>query len=175
MSESIRGNEENMRISIGSLLCFAILAASGSAAAQTAKTGKSEAPPFSIAISAAREVVSAGAPIPAVVTFTNTSNHDIGIERAPVEFNFKIDVHDSGGNRPSLADGSKVPIEGIETRGGSHFSILVAPGEALKIDFEIDKAYDLSKPGTYTIQLSRLDEATKSEAKSNIITVTVMK
>jgi hypothetical protein len=162
-----------MRISIGSLLCFAILAASGSGAAQSAKKGKSEAPPFSFAISAAHEVVGLGAPIPVVVTFKNTSSHDIGIERAPVEFNFKIDVHDSGGNRPSLADGSKVPIEGIETRGGSHFSILVAPGEAVKIDFEIDKVYDLSKPGVYKIQLSRMDEATKSEAKSNIIAVTV--
>lgn len=129
-----------MRISIGSGLCFAILAFSGSSAAQSAKKGKSEAPPFSIVISAAHEVVSAGAPIPVVVTFRNTSSHDIGIERAPVEFN--------------------------ETRGGSHFSISMAPGEALKIDFEIDKAYDLSKPGAYTIQLSRLDEATKGEAKS---------
>ena len=92
-----------------------------------------------------------------------------------MEFNFKIDVHDSAGNRPSLADGSRVPIEGVETRGGSHFSILVAPGEALKIDFEIDKAYDLSKPGAYTIQLLRMDEATKRVAKSNIITVTVTK
>jgi hypothetical protein len=161
-----------MRMSIGFLLCFAILAAYGSGAAQSAKKVKSEAPPFSIVISAAHEVVSTGAPIPAVVTFTNTSSHDIGILRAPVEFNFKIDVHDSGGNRPSLADGSKVPTEPVETRG---FSILVAPGEALKIDFEIDKAYDLSKPGTYTIQLSRLDEATKTEAKSNMITVTVTK
>jgi hypothetical protein len=159
-----------MRISIGSLLCFAILAASGSGAAQSAKKGKSEAPPFSIAISAVHEVVSLGAPIPLVVTFKNTSSHDIGIERAPVEFNFKIDVHDSGGDRPSLADGSKVPTEPVETRG---FSTLMAPGENVRIDFEIDKAYDLSKPGTYTIQLSRMDQATKSEAKSNIITVTV--
>jgi hypothetical protein len=164
--------KENMRISISFLLCFAILASSESGAAQSAKKGKSEAPPFSIAISAAHEVVSAGAPIPAVVTFTNTSSHDIGILRAPVEFNFKIDVHDSGGNRPSLADGSKVPTEAVETRG---FSIPVAPGEALKIDFEIDKACDWSKPGAYTIQLSRMDEAAKRIAKSNIITVTVTK
>jgi hypothetical protein len=161
----------NMR----SVLCFAILAASGSGAAQSAKKAKPEPPPFSIVISAAHEVVSAGVPIPMVVTFRNTSSHDIGIERAPVEFNFEIDVHDSSGNRPSLADGSKVPIEGVETRGGSHFSIFMSPGEALKIDFEIDKAYDLSKPGAYTIQLSRMDEATKSEAKSNMITVTVTK
>ena len=164
-----------MRISIGFLLCFAILVSPESGAAQSAKKGKSEVPPFSIAIRAAHEVVSAGLPIPVVVTFRNTSSHDIGIERARVEFNFKIDVHDSAGNRPSLADGSRVPIEGVETRGGSHFSILVAPGEALKIDFEIDKAYDLSKPGAYTIQLLRMDEATKREAKSNIITVTVTK
>ena len=119
---------KNTQISIGFLLRFAILASSESDAAQSAKKGKSEAPPFSIAISAAREVVSAGLPIPVVVTFRNTSSHDIGIKRAPVEFNFKIDVHDSGGNRPSLADGSRVPIEGVETRGGSHFSIFVAPG-----------------------------------------------
>jgi hypothetical protein len=161
-----------MRISPSFLLCFAIAVAPGSGAAQSAKKGRSEAPPFSIAISAAHEIVSARAPIPVVVTFRNTSSHDIGILQAPVEFNFQIDVHDSGGNRPSLADGSKVPTEPVETRG---FSIPVAPGEALKINFEIDKAYDLSKPGTYTIQLSRLDEATQSEAKSNIITVTVTK
>jgi hypothetical protein len=48
------------------------------------------------------------------------------------------------------------------------------PGEEDRHSLMISKLYDLSKPGKYTIQVTRLDlEGTKIQLKSNAITVTV--
>jgi hypothetical protein len=38
---------------------------------------------------------------------------------------------------------------------------------------DLDERFDLSKPGSYTVQLERLDPATKLTVKSNIVTLTV--
>ena len=56
--------------------------------------------------------------------------------------------------------------------GDSH-GHTIAPGKTAKDTVHLVDWFDLSEPGTYTIQFERLDEATKLTVKSNAVTVTV--
>ena len=97
------------------------------------------------------------------------------------EFDFTIDVRDSAGHVPPDTEyyravtgkqDSSRPMLVITRNGGPR---LVKPHGALADSIQLDKLYDLSKPDKYTIQLERIDDATKAIVKSNKITVTMIR
>jgi len=58
---------------------------------------------------------------------------------------------------------------------GTGSSVSLAPGEALNDAVSIENQFNLTEPGTYSIQLERVDPATKLVVKSNVVTLSVAK
>lgn len=112
----------------------------------------------------------AGSEIALDISVTDTSGHQI--EYDPGINTYVFDVRN--------AEGKPVPL----TPGGQNLRKQYGIGHGQVIPIPQDKTasageviisglYDLSEPGTYTIQVSRFDDATKTWVKSNTITLTV--
>jgi hypothetical protein len=135
--------------------------------------------PFSITISTQHEVVKAGSEISVEITLTNTSNHKISLGKAPgnqplAESEYAVEVYNRKDQlAPDTEYGRKIRQKKIWFR--SRDSVSLQPGESTKDGVIISKLYDLSHPGAYTVQLSRVipEPFGKGGIKSNMITITV--
>jgi hypothetical protein len=147
--------------------------------------------PFSITITTPMDVFKAGAEIRANIVFKNTSDRVISLPRSPAEDRGEIFCDIEMRN----ADGKVVPetkyyraLNGksnVETESKPnakfepvtfHGSIVVfdlKPGETLKDGLILNKLFDLTVPGKYSIRVQRRDDATKSLVTSNTATVTI--
>ena len=141
-----------------------------SSAAQTSQ------PTFSVTIAAAQGPFQAGSPIKIDITIKNVSDHEIRVEREAIqsmgESTHEFDVRDSNGN----------PVP--ETRYYRRFKdpltwhnyrrSILAPGGTAKDEVTLNKLYDLSIPGEYTVQARRHNDFYSGEwVKSNTIKITV--
>ncbi len=158
-----------MRILICALL-FGAMLSSELASAQ------SPSPPFSITLSAEKPVVKAGSDVFIQIQMTNTSNHSIDCTRVAsngLDKAYEYELRDKSG-----AAISAIPRKHPEI--GEPFSAwpcVLKPGESTtKDDALISKLFDLSRPGKYVVQVSRLiagDHKEQGMVKSNSITITV--
>jgi hypothetical protein len=117
-----------------------------------------------------------------LVTVTNTSNRDISFITSPGPIPedgliYQIDVRDAQGrSAPPSADlrtrDPRVPIN-----YGSRLARTLKPGESFVDQVTVTRFYDLSRPGEYTISVSRpmppRQNLGKGSVKSNAITVKV--
>jgi len=146
--------------------------------AQPASGPQSPRGTFSLLINTKERVLKPGDPIPMQLTFTNVSNTEITTDSRS-QVNFELVVRNSKGSVQLPRDESKKPLrEGqivMERRGGP--VRFLSPGEAVTIDFEMDKKfrYTLTEPDEYTIQAQRYDDGAKVAVKSNIVRVTITK
>ena len=154
------------------------LALTAAGAAQT-----EQRPPFTLTISAAKTSVPVGSPMTLIAEMKNVSDKDIftGITMTGDRVQLHhIDI------RVLDKDGKPVPetehgmlIHGRHPRGSTvinhAFSIPVAPGESTPEDYDLAKEFELTKPGTYSVQAQRLDYASQILVKSNTITFTITK
>jgi hypothetical protein len=144
-------------------------------------------PALRLTISASEPVVKAGSDVKVNVVLRNVGDQAVNLTAAPKVFNgsvgevhfYRATVKDGKGD-PAVYTAFGKKIWGEDAAPGALFDgsmLLVAPlnpGEQHKHSLMIGKLYDLSKPGKYTIQVTRLDlEGTKIPLKSNTITVTV--
>lgn len=139
--------------------------------------------PFSIKINAGHSHVKVGDPVYVGIEMRNTSDHEIdctamtgnnGIDR-----NFQYEVFDEyGAHAPKIAAGKTFP-EAIPCT--------LKPENNYSTGGEISRIFDFSRPGKYTIQLSRLIwgndqipgtgrtvQSGQAAVKSNKITVTIL-
>jgi hypothetical protein len=171
-----------MRTSLN-LLLFAMLSSSlGKVAAESAKA------PYSITISTRQSTVKAGAEVKVGVTLTNTSDHQIylarSMDRVSGEDHAQVEILSENGNPPPETKYRRF-LRGEDHEPGSHgqpprprigsdISYRINTGKTLEDVIVVSKLYDLSKPGRYTIQVSRFDQTySKTWVKSNKITLTV--
>jgi len=149
--------------------------------------GQPKQPAFSIAISAP-DLISAGSEPKLSIVLKNTSDHEIMLGRSVQpdhgELHHDVEVRDDKGDlAPETEYHRKIKGRLPATPGKappppnvwSDILTSIKPGETRNDDLTISKLYDLSKPGKYTIQVSRFDEDTKAVVKSNTITVNVTK
>src|ERR1700733_10740859 len=146
-------------------------------------------PAFTITISAGQTVVTVKSPIEVQVTLKNTSNHDLRVftdNSYKAELSgFGAEVTDAQGLAPKitryhdLLTGGKAPREKV-ANPDEHFVMVasggaepVAPGGTIELHMNIGKMYDLSKPGVYTIQVTRTDTADGITVRSNPLKITV--
>ncbi len=144
----------------------------------------SQAPqqPFTITISADKPQVKAGDDVYLNVTMTNASDHDEDCTRNwsnALDRNYNYDVNDEYGQVPKIEK---------KYHGGSRLSpCIIKPGETAKSGGLISVLYDFSRPGKYTIQVSRAIwgddqrpepsgtvQTSQPDVRSNIITITVL-
>lgn len=135
-------------------------------------------PPFSVTLSTAKPEVKVGVDIKVKVALTNLSDE---------QFNYvpggKLDVRDDKGEKVSEI---KVPPKRVEqvAKDGSRIRIVLPPHgsyQALEIlphqtmtfpNVVLNNRFDLSRPGTYTIQY--VEQYGAASVKSNLISITVV-
>ena len=124
--------------------------------------------PLSVTISAQSLQVKAGSEFKLDVVTTNTSDEPVYLSFYP--WDFKVDVRDSNGK----AVGKVKQAE--EKDAGGHTNMAqarqLAPHEVDRWQETLDRNLDWSKPGKYTIQVTRMYG--KTAVKSNTITITVV-
>jgi hypothetical protein len=130
-------------------------------------------PLFSIAIRPTKDVVKADSEVRIDIILTNTSSHEIVIGECGVAAwgHYKIEVQDSYGKPvPKTAwykwvTGECPPSKVcVQTSSPQVLCLhqaphqILRPGEFLKEEIDVNKLYDLSQPGKYTIQISRVND-----------------
>ncbi len=161
------------------VLIAALLAIGNSLSAvgnsQTTVPDKGATAPFEILLSTETPVIGPNGDITISIELKNLSEHDIDcgaviVDGLDTEYRYII----------KNTDGNPVPMRKSSHPEGSTGRFVLctlASGKSyVQIVRGIDQNYDLSEPGTYTIQVSRVDDGkwTIAPILSNIITVTVL-
>ena len=142
--------------------------------AQSGKPSETKQASFSIAIRMP-SVVKAESELLLEIAMTNTSSKDISYGMVfgwPAWCMFQIDLRDAAGRLvPETAAGQR-------TRNGprviiSAVSLPLAPGKTLRPQMILNRVFDLSQPGEYTVQARRTDSAAGVEVKSNVLSFRV--
>ncbi len=128
--------------------------------------------PFSVTLTTEKPVVKAGEEVWVRIQLTNKSKRDVNCTSAdvgPVNLSYQYDVHDSAGNpvKKVIAHPELIP---------GHFRFCnLKPGESITNDNRVSWLYDMTRPGKYVIQVSRVisDNEKSVVVKSNTITITV--
>ena len=156
---------------------------------------------FTIVIAAKQATVQAGSEIRVSALLTNVSDHVIWVYvdkgRAAELESYLVEVRDSqgriqrtsryywslgrlgSGRAPawvpdgSAQDYSDGRYEGSDEGGGGNVNLL--PGETNEAFVDVNKLYAPLQPGTYSIQVQRIDKESKIAVKSNVLTLTVTK
>jgi hypothetical protein len=139
---------------------------------------------FTMSISLKERTVKPGSEVQVAVELTNGSTERIWLWRSrtgPPPYTIKL--LDREGKGAALTAKGRAFQKGeavIRENGrivrafpGSGEQASVAPGETVKDSVSIDDQFDLTQPGTYTIQLERIDPVTELLVKSNSVTLTV--
>lgn len=134
-------------------------------------------PAISIAISMPEATVDAGSAVKLTIAITNVSKQTILVDRllggGKGEFFHEFEVRDARGGAVAETKYYRQFKEGTIDMMGHIMGHEVEPGESLKEEVTLNKLYDLSLPGQYTIQARRLDHPSKTYVKSNTIKLTV--
>jgi hypothetical protein len=163
---------------------FIIVALLQGQSAQSVSADKGE---FTFQISMKDSQLSVGAEARVSVVVTNVSDHAIAVvhrlklgEGRTGEGSFAVYVRDMEGHLVpetkyghKLRTGEDPPGEPMMGVSGSASLGGIPPGEADKSAVTLNNLYDLTQPGTYTVQVQRLDK-NKVLVKSNTLTFTMV-
>jgi hypothetical protein len=186
--EKTQGVLQMKMLSILNLLLGAVTVAPGIASA--AGNGPLD---YTVTISTPHETIAAGDAVPIHVVMTNVSDHDLGIDRLPVQkmadCEYRIEVQ--GRNGLVVYEDAYRCIGPLPLGRDTNFFYL-KPGEKLENDTSITSIYrsdakgedlinesrvfDFSEPGKYVVQFLRTDVygGKKSYVPSNKLTITVL-
>jgi uncharacterized protein affecting Mg2+/Co2+ transport len=156
--------------------------------ANSRQAAREPAPSFSLTITVQHTAVKPNSAIPVKVKLVNLSDHSLPTDVNPVLAGYAVEVRDKK-DKPALmtrrywnATGRKAPkeqvVEGTDNPnvvgyGQTGKLGVVPPGKASEFTIDIRDFYDLSRPGDYTVQLSRGDPDSGTSVKSNKLTITV--
>ena len=169
------------------LLAGASIAASGQS--EFSKQTVAVDPPFTLTISynqqnpnienAGAQIVESGRWVAFRVRKTNITDHEI-IKRSHAggSYGYYFEVRDSRGNLVGPRKSNEVKLKGDDRGAASSGTkdMVLQPGES-KVDFlPLYSWFDMSAPGTYTIQaLAHIaDDPASDVVKSNVLTITVV-
>jgi hypothetical protein len=132
--------------------------------------------PFTIVLSAEHSTVEVGSPVVIYLRLTNNSDHDIargwwGQDNLGVMDHTDIfDVRDGHGHSLSKKKSDASIIMGNGADVG-----MMSPGQTRSYGQDFRYWYDLSRAGTYTIQVSRSfsENEKKGVVNSNMLTITI--
>jgi hypothetical protein len=149
------------------VLTYALLAGAGISALQ----------PFSLSILQPQGPFRPGSPVELIVTLANRSVGEIVIRDKNRWCDYELEVRESRGQRPpetSYKRELKCNNKFVVTTGKNSIRTL-KPHESYSDLMIVNQLYDLSRPGEYTIQVSRLvpPGLGGGTVKSNVITVTI--
>ena len=108
------------------------------------------AAPLSLSITAVRNAVLSGDEVFVTATLVNVTAGDVWIDKGQKESDYAIRVTGPAG-RPAPESAHSIRLR-KQIRISGHARQLVK-GEELKLDVEVSRFFDLTVPGTYTIEL----------------------
>jgi len=142
-----------------------------------------KAPPYTLTLSTLQGVVKAGSEVSLDLAVKNISHEQVVWNWQPhpykgeINYEIRVDVQDSQGNRPPMTDAFGSAMETKKQVGPANKFLVpeyIKPGETLTEKVSITDRYQLTVPGKYTIMVHKLDSYVSNvEVKSNTITITV--
>jgi dipeptidyl aminopeptidase/acylaminoacyl peptidase len=131
---------------------------------------------FGIEISAPSDEVQVGADARIIITLNNRSDHEILFSHRPgtnnPEFSYKIDVRNAAGHEVEETAYAREARARQQTEGRS--VDYLQPGMSSVQTAHLARLVNMSRPGRYTVRVSRVDVATHTMVKSNEITLNVV-
>lgn len=131
---------------------------------------------FTLAITAETNPLKAGSDLRVAVYLTNTSKQKFTSGRwvgGPDE-SFIVEMYDNQGKEAPFSKRYSDLRAGRDSLVGSVYMYSIMPGDTMTERVLVNLKYDLSTPGTYTLQIRRRDVISKADVKSNKITVTIV-
>lgn len=139
-----------------------------------------EQQPFTITISTRDAIFKVGEPIHLRVTLKNISSKEIRLAEAPgapppAEYQYRFDVRDGNGRHAALTNYARTFMRAVPP-SGSRVTLALQPGETSDDETALNKLYDLARPGTYVVQVTRAvpEYLGKGIVKSNALTITIV-
>jgi hypothetical protein len=137
---------------------------------QHAKAGPGHAS-FSIAVSVPQDEVRVGLDIAAMITLKNLSDHQIVIGHRPgannPEFSYEIEVKNAKGQRVDETAYGREARDPKRRQEESRTMEYVQPGGSSVQTAHLAKLVSLSRPGWYTVRVSRKDPVSGEVVRSN--------
>jgi hypothetical protein len=131
---------------------------------------------FQIAIGAPTDEVQVGSDARIVITLSNTSDGQILFAHRPgtdnPEFSYRIEVRNAAGREVEETEYGREARQRQQTEGRT--VDYVQPGMSTVQTAHVERLVNLSRPGRYTVRVSRVDPATRVVVKSNEITLNVV-
>jgi hypothetical protein len=145
-------------------------------AAPVALLGQTQPAPFTITITAGRPELPSGAETRVQIVVMNNSSESItvpGVFTGRPEYHYLIDVRNEKGQPASLTAWGRM-VNGPFGSTGSMGGGAAEPGKPYKdSDLIVNKLYDITMPGKYTVQLTADWLQYGSPVKSNVVTIVV--
>lgn len=137
-------------------------------------------PTFTLTVRTAKPSVNSGEPVRIGVTLTNVSRNDISVEHDlsnKGEFFYSVTIQAGNGRAPRKTEYNHAlhnePTSTPMIVVSSLFNALVSPGKTIIEMIDLNDLYDLSEPGTYSIQVERTDPLSKTTVHSNKLTIVI--
>jgi hypothetical protein len=132
----------------------------------------------SVSARAKSEHIKAGSPVVIEVKVMNTTGHDLPVVAGPDFTDFEV-LDEHGITVPSTANRKAQATDStrsggliiLQTDSGSAKLVNMAPGEVWTYEVAIDKLFDFSRSGVYTIRAERRTPG--AAAKSSPVKVTI--
>ena len=152
---------------------FAITVIALTAAISLAIGQSQQGSPFSLTLQAVNATVQQGAPILVELTTTNNLSQPLKLGKSNPGSEYQMDVRDAQG-QPVAQTALYKDLQNPQYVFRLTTQIL-KPQESAKEQVDIGKFFDLTKPGTYSVQIQRLvpRQYGSGTVKSNIVKLTI--
>ena len=162
-----------MRISSHAMLAAVALALTGYLASPCAQAvGQASTVKVSIETKNRQHTFHPGEQIALVITVENTGNTEAELSRSCDTFDNKVSLTDSSGDSPPLTTfGKKVTSD--FSNPCPRRALRLQPRASKQVNLDISQIYDLSRPDTYTVSISRFVRSPRGTAKSSPLTIVI--
>jgi hypothetical protein len=162
-----------MRISSYAMLAAVALTLTGYLASPCAEAvGQSTPVKVSIETENRQHAFHPGEQIVLLITVESAGDVEAELSSSSDTLDNKVSLTDATGNSPSLtAFGKKVTS--VLGMLGPRRALRLRPGESKQISLDISQIYDVSRPGKYTVSISRFVRSPRGTAKSNPLTIVI--
>ncbi|MDE3200445.1 MAG: hypothetical protein KGN79_05935 [Acidobacteriota bacterium] len=154
--------------------------------AQLPKTtpSPSSKPEFSIHVTQPRAPFKLGKPVVINVSITNVTKHDIlweswfSMSKDLPYMSCRFLLERSGKEVETTyfdryITGRGRPDDPFKVISGSAVLVPKPPGKMFEMNIDLTRLYQITKPGTYTLHISRYDPATKTTVSANTVTIQI--
>lgn len=152
-----------------------LMTASTFSGAQTTSANRGPASPISLTLKPVKSMVKSGQDVLLVVTLRNKTDHLTPVYREQsddqVGWVYRVEIQGRSGGKPPETEYARDIAAGTLRAGGV---TALGAGKTIVDTINVSKLFDLSHPDKYTIEVKRVDPASKSDVVSNRIVISVV-